>query len=771
MGTLDRSLTISFGAVVLALMALFLLVASILSFQIQDRRQAFLAAALAQSVGESVNRVNAYQMRDLVKDLTDKVPGLGYVAVADLQDVILSHSHPEWEGFTLTQAGMQHGDQADTVWNDLHFLQVTLPLRGGLNHGITGSILVGISIEDLRRDQSRFLGALIALSLVGTLAAMGAVFLLSRRFGGRVQTLARQLQGILEKAPVGIAILDSGGRILQSSRSYVPLAGGNDAIFPEVLSSRMTTQDYLRLNSLTQKVRLEGRDAIGEWSLGSETWFLSQFPLDNGQTGLIAQDLTHRVAMERELFESRLQLDQIIEKSPVGISIADLATGKILRTNECFKQTYGYSVDEIPDLDHWFEVAYPDPEAREQYRNRWRRTVAESLRNGTAIDPMEVKVTCADGQIRDVLVSTAVVGTLSVVTMVDRTSQKTAEQAIIELNRSLEEKVRSRTEELELTYRELVDIEKLAALGQLAAGMAHELNTPLAAIQAANRHNIDFMQGQLYRALGFLSSLTEDELAFLLQMADRNRVLSESPYQAPDRSKRRAMLAALETRQIEPDEELAEYLVELGLDDSGLDKLAQNPRLRILLLHSRGFLAVIRMNQVVAEGAEKAAHVVDALRSYLKRGEENEFVRFPIASQVETILTLFQHKLKSGVDVDLDLDREALVIGDRQRLNQVWMNLVHNALQAMEFRGRLRLAVRRRHQSVVIEVGDSGPGIPDTIRDRIFAPYFTTKKRGEGLGLGLDLCLKIVAAHHGTIDFESKPGDTVFRVTLPSAVN
>jgi PAS domain S-box-containing protein len=768
MGTLDRSLTASFGAVVLALMALFLSVASVLSFQIQDRRQNFLAAALAHSVGESVNRVNSYQMRGLVRELTDRVPGLGYIAVSDLNDTILAHSQPQWEGVTLTQAGMRHGDQADEVWQNVHYLQVSLPLLGGLNQGIVGTILVGISLEDLRLDQGRFLSALIALSLVGTLAAMGAVLLLSRRFGGQVQILARQLQGILEKAPVGVAILDSTGPLLQSSRSFAPLARGLGR-FPEALSDRLSPADYRRLEEQTVLLRAQGRDAAGEWSLGSETWSLSQFPLENGQTGLIAQDLTQRVADEKELSESRLQLDQIIEKSPVGISVADVTTGKVLRVNECFYQTYGYGLEQVPDLDRWFEVAYRDPQVRKTLHSVWWRAVEQYRLSGTPIPPMETRLTCADGTVRDVVVSTALVGTLSVVTVVDRTSQKAAERALLELNRSLEEKVKERTEELELTYRELLDSEKLAALGQLAAGMAHELNTPLAAIQAANRYNLNFLHDSLIETLGQLSTLRPDESAFVLALADKNQRLASLPYHGPDRGRRKAVIAGLSTRGVEADDDLAEYLVELDFDDAALDKLAGNPTLLALVSRTRQLLELVRMTQIVSEGAEKASHVVEALRSYLKGGDEVEYTKFSVADQLGTILTLFDHKLKVAVEVTQDLDFRSLVVGDRQRLNQVWMNLVHNALQAMAFRGRLQLSVRRKGADVVVEVADSGPGIPESIRDRIFTPYFTTKKPGEGLGLGLDLCQKIVAAHNGTITFDSQPGATVFRVVLPAA--
>lgn len=650
MGSLDRSLSVSFGAVVLLLMTVFLAVAAVLSFQIQDQRQDFLATALAQSVSESVNRVNPYLMPSLLEDLQETIPGLGYVAVADRGQVLLAHSRSRLAGLSLAAAGLVLDDHEDVLWEGSHYWQRSFPLRGGLGDEVVGSILVGVSTDDLRRDQAWFLSLLLAVSLVGTAGAVATIVVLSRRFGNRMVA----------------------------------------------------------------------------------------------------------------------QLDQIIDKSPVGMVTSDLATQKVLRTNEQFTAAYGWSLATIPDVPTWFQKAYPDPEYRRRLQSDWGARVEESLRTGKPVPPFDVEITCADGQLRTATIASALVDGTAVVTFVDRTEQKQAERALRELNQSLEEKVRSRGEELERTYRELADTEKLAALGQLAAGMAHELNTPLGAIQSANGMNQAFLEQRLPELLEKTRALEGRPREWFLSLAQKNRALVPAGPQTPHRAARRELARALAEQGWEAEDDLVEYLLELEFGEPERAELAASPPLQKVVRMARDLLTLERMTRIVAEGVEKAAHVVDALRRYLKGKDEEELVRFRLEDQLETLLTLFHHKLKHGVEVVRRFEGDTMVVGDRQRLNQVWMNLIHNALQAMEFRGTLTLITRTQGSSRVVEVGDTGPGIPFSIQHRIFEPYFSTKKRGEGLGLGLDLCRRIVADHHGTLEFESRPGSTLFTVTLPS---
>lgn len=134
---------------------------------------------------------------------------------------------------------------------------------------------------------------------------------------------------------------------------------------------------------------------------------------------------------------------------------------------------------------------------------------------------------------------------------------------------------------------------------------------------------------------------------------------------------------------------------------------------------------------------------------------------------IETVLTLYQNQMKHGIEVIRNFEELPSVLCYPDELNQVWTNLVHNAIQAMENKGTLQIDVRSRNDRAVVTVTDSGNGIPDEIRERIFEPFFTTKPAGEGSGLGLDIVRKIIEKHRGEIRVESEPGKTAFSVILP----
>ena len=130
-------------------------------------------------------------------------------------------------------------------------------------------------------------------------------------------------------------------------------------------------------------------------------------------------------------------------------------------------------------------------------------------------------------------------------------------------------------------------------------------------------------------------------------------------------------------------------------------------------------------------------------------------------------MTLYYNQIKHGVEVVKKFQPVPIIRCAPHELNQVWTNLIQNALQAMDNKGQLEIAVFQQNGQVVTQITDSGPGIPDEIKDRIFEPFFTTKPVGEGSGLGLDIVRKIVEKHQGNVEVESRPGRTTFSVRLP----
>jgi signal transduction histidine kinase len=164
---------------------------------------------------------------------------------------------------------------------------------------------------------------------------------------------------------------------------------------------------------------------------------------------------------------------------------------------------------------------------------------------------------------------------------------------------------------------------------------------------------------------------------------------------------------------------------------------------------------------------ERAAKIVFALKSYARYDSSGLKQLSQISDTLETVLELYQTQLKKGVEVKRDYQFLSPILCYPDELMQVWTNLMHNAIQAMEGKGKLEILVSERDNHVVVQFTDSGCGIPPEIQGRIFEPFFTTKPTGEGSGLGLDIVNKIVEKHEGRIECESQPGKTTFRVWLP----
>jgi len=155
------------------------------------------------------------------------------------------------------------------------------------------------------------------------------------------------------------------------------------------------------------------------------------------------------------------------------------------------------------------------------------------------------------------------------------------------------------------------------------------------------------------------------------------------------------------------------------------------------------------------------------LKSYAHFDSKQEKVQANLHDGIETVLTLYQNQLKHGIEVVKNYGNLPKIVCYPDELNQVWTNLIHNALQAMDYKGMLTIETQQHEANIVLKFTDNGTGIPPEVITKIFQPFFTTKSAGEGSGLGLDIVRKIVEKHEGTIAVESVPGQTTFTVSLP----
>ena len=317
--------------------------------------------------------------------------------------------------------------------------------------------------------------------------------------------------------------------------------------------------------------------------------------------------------------------------------------------------------------------------------------------------------------------------------------------------------------------------EKMKSLGKLAAGLAHELNNPASAvIRSAKALSEGLVAAdQASRALG-ASGLTPAQRAAVDRVREaclaRRKSGAHSPIEEADRVD--AITTWLEDHGV--DAELAGPLADTAVTIPALDDLAASLSGEMLAAALRwvAYGCAARTLAREIEAASSRIHeIVAAVKGFTQMDRETVARPLDVGQGLADTLTVLRSKVKkksATVDVSVAPDLPA-VEGYGGELNQVWVNLIDNALDAVAPGGHLDVRARREGGAVTISIADDGPGIPAAIRERIFDPFFTTKPVGEGTGLGLDIVRRLVSRNRGTIDVESRPGRTVFTVRLPAA--
>jgi len=314
--------------------------------------------------------------------------------------------------------------------------------------------------------------------------------------------------------------------------------------------------------------------------------------------------------------------------------------------------------------------------------------------------------------------------------------------------------------------------ESLVTLGTLAAGLAHEINNPAS---AATR-SVDALEDACQVLLSSLGRLAEDEIsarqfrgldALRREIQPRTAVLD--PLAIADHED--ALSSWLVRHGVERDWVIAPPLAAAGVDLAWceraaalLDGAALGPGLEWVA----STFAVASLLSEVKESTRRVSDLVAAVRSYSQM-DRGSMQHIDVTDGLESTLLMLGHKLRDGVEVvrdyDADVPRVEVFAGE---LNQVWTNLIDNAVDAMDGAGTLRVATRTDGDAVVVEIGDTGPGMPTPVAARAFEAFYTTKDVGKGTGLGLDIARRIVVERHsGTISIDSRPGETVLRVGIP----
>lgn len=518
-------------------------------------------------------------------------------------------------------------------------------------------------------------------------------------------------------------------------------------------------------------VRKNGVEFPVELSLA--TWFLDD---ERYFTGII-RDISERKQAEQK-FRS-------VTESAIDAIISADHSGKIVSWNNAASRILGYTAEEA--VGKQLELIIPD-RFHQPHQDGMKRVTegGESRVIGKTVelfainkngDEVPIELSLSTWTVRDDRYYTGIIRDIRERKLAEE-ALRLSEQALRESSIKLKEKNKKLIEtldQLQETQHQLILQEKMASLGKLSAGMAHELNNPASAAQrsAVQLQNM-FLQWQ--QALWELNEFNfKGEKLEKVKGLDRlanKKARGGSEIDPLTRSDKEAEIESwLKDQGIEKYWELSSPLVSLGFDHEKLNNLATSfttDQFTVVINWLGHLYTIHSLLSEINLGTVRIAEIVKALKNYTYM-DQAPVQEVDVHEGLNNTLVILHSKIKGGINVVRDFDENLpLIQAYGSELNQVWTNIIDNAIDAMNGQGELIIQTRNENAFIVVNVEDNGPGIPDDIQSNIFDPFYTTKPPGEGTGLGLNISQKIIVQkHHGHINLNSRPGKTIFTVMLP----
>lgn len=328
--------------------------------------------------------------------------------------------------------------------------------------------------------------------------------------------------------------------------------------------------------------------------------------------------------------------------------------------------------------------------------------------------------------------------------------------------------LRNSLNELQQTQDQLIQTEKMAFLGRITSNIAHEINTPLGAIKASThnlQNHVRKLRKQFIALLNKIPNGSTPVLTSLIEMIGDNDEQNYHNF----RERKNRCVNTLQEYDVPDSHQLAEYLCKLGIDadcKSILPLLLLSNTLEIFKLLNELHMINIQ-NKNISHAVHKASKILFALKTYSYPSNTNITSPVNIVQNIEMVLSIYSLNLHQ-IEVVKKFEELPVIHGYPEELNQIWTNVIHNSIQAMHGKGKLTLLAQKADEEIMIEVSDTGDGIAEENKDKLFDPLFTTKPIGEGTGLGLSIVKKIIEKHQGRIEFESVLNHgTSFRFYFP----